>query len=247
MEGIDGNPRLERARELGNEWAERRKRAEQLLKAYEEAAARMVQLGIDSVDAALAILQNRSESVERRESAALVLGNLRHREAVDALIDALAEGDQKLSWMCMWALTRIGSRRGARRLIEIARRSKALMAKQEAVYTLWQLEERRAESLFINLSAGIDKEEEYTRDMATEALGNTWWRPRTQKAIAARLFDPSVSVRYSALCASARICRRTLGCLRGALVAKLSDPDRVDDNRIIAELAARILGQAVNT
>jgi HEAT repeat protein len=176
---------------------------------------------------------------EQRITAASVLGGLRCRDALDALIETLAEGELYLSNACMWALLKIRSRRGSRRLIEIARGKYPLAARQEAIYTLWWLRELRAEPLFIHLCAGVDTEEEYTRDMATEALGNTSKRLRSQKALAARLFDPSPSVRYAALC----VCPYVLpGFLRRALVAKLEDPDRVDDNRIIAKLAAEILG-----
>ena len=110
---------------------------------------------------------------------------------------------------------------------------------------LWQLRELRAESLFIRLSAALDAEEEYTRDMATEALGNTSWRPRTQRAISERLFDPSVSVRYAALCAAGSVGPHTSSCLRDAIIAKLGDPAKVDDNRVIATLARELLGVAV--
>ena len=144
--------------------------------------------------------------------------------------------------MCMWALTGIGSRRGARRLIEIARGNYPLQARQEAVYTLWWLREFRAEPLFIRLCSALDTEEEYTRGMATEALGNTSHRLASQRALAARLFDPSVSVRYSALCACSGVPSHAFpDFLRRALVAKLSDTDRVDDDRVIAELAAQVL------
>jgi hypothetical protein len=98
--------------------------------------------------------------------------------------------------------------------------------------------ESRAEPLFLQLCCALDTEEEYTRDMATEALGNTSWRPRSQRALAERLFDPSPSVRYAALCACPAVLPEFL---RRAIVAKLEDPDRVDDNRVIATLAAEIL------
>ncbi len=143
--------------------------------------------------------------------------------------------------MCMSAITTIGSRRGARQLMEIARTSRSLMAKQEAIYTLWMLGETRSEGLFIRFGAAVDTEEEYTRDMATEALGNTHWNPRTQRAIAERLFDPSISVRYSALCAVTEVNERTLPCLHRALEAKLHDPARLDDERVIADFARRLL------
>jgi hypothetical protein len=159
------------------------------------------------------------------------------------MIEALAEGQQTLSWMCMTALTGVGSRRNARKLIEIARGDHPLPARQEAIYTLWHLCEPRAEPLFIRVSAALDTEEEYTRDMATEALGNTWWRPRTQRALSERLFDPSVSLRFAALCAVRNVDAQTLGCLQRALVAKLADPAKVDDNRVVAELAGRLPGR----
>jgi HEAT repeat protein len=176
------------------------------------------------------------------------LGKLRARDSVPALIDALAEGHLKLSYACMSAILDIRSRRGARRLIEIAGGRYPLAARQEAIYALWQLDELRAEQLFLRICAAVDSEEEYTRDMATEALGNTALRPRSQRALAARLFDPSPSIRYAALCACSRMNRNYGPCefpgfVRRALEAKLNDPDRVDENRVIADLASELLGQ----
>jgi len=135
----------------------------------------------------------------------------------------------------------------ARRLMQIVRGKYPLSARQEAIYALWQLDELRAEPLFLQICAAVDTEEEYTRDMATEALGNTPFRPRTQRALVERLVDPSPSIRYAALCACSRMNRNYGPCefpgsLRRALEAKLDDPDRVDDNRVIAELASELLG-----
>jgi hypothetical protein len=180
-------------------------------------------------------------------AAATILGGLRCRDAVHPFIEALAEGESNLSWACMRALLDIRSRRGARRLMQIVRGKYPLRARQEAIYTLWQLDELRAEPLFLHICAAVDTEEEYTRDMATEALGNTALRPRTRRALAERLSDPSPTIRYAALCACSRMNRNYVPCefpgfLRRALEAKLGDPDRVDDNRVIAELAAELLG-----
>jgi HEAT repeat protein len=206
----------------------------------EEALASRRQLGDHSN------LARQVGTQERRQAAAEILGGLRSRDGVRALIEVLGEGRQQLSWACMHALTSIGSRRGARKLMSIVRGNYPLPARQEAVYTLWQLDETRAESLFIRLSSAVGAEEEYIRDMATEALGNTWWRPATQRAIAERLFDPSPSVRYSALCACSCMYPQPYSFpnfLRHALVAKLDDPDRVDDDRVIAKTAAELLGR----
>jgi hypothetical protein len=247
VEGVpmeDRESPLARARDQGTRDAERRRSAERRAHEIEEATARMRSFGIESVAEAMIIVQKRSERAEIREAAVASLGELRFREAVGPLIEALREGQQQLSGMCMTALTAIGSRRHARRLMDIVRGAYPLPARQEALYTLWHLRELRAESLFIRVSGNIEKEEEHTRDMATEALGNTWWHPPTQRALSERLFDPSVSVRFAALCAVRTVNPRTLTCLRTALLAKLADTDRVDDNRVIAQLAERLLCQA---
>lgn len=76
-------------------------------------------------------------------------------------------------------------------------------------------------------------------------LGNTYWRPQTQRAIAEPLFDPSVSIRYAALCACRGLAYGNPPTfpefLRRAVVAKLGDPDKVDDHRVIAKAAVRLL------
>jgi hypothetical protein len=247
-EGVeDDNSPLGRARRHGTRDAERRRKAESREREKEAAAEKMHQLDAGSITEVLAILQDTSAPSERRIAAAAILGALRCRDAVHPLIEALAEGESNLSWACTRALLDIRSRRGARRLMQIVRGKSPLSARQEAIYTLWQLDELRAEPLFLHICAAVDREEEYTRDMATEALGNTALRPRTQRALAERLFDPSPSIRYAALCACSRMNRNYGPCefpgfLRRALEAKLDDPDRVDDNRIIAELAAELLG-----
>jgi hypothetical protein len=247
-EGVeDDDSPLGRARRHGTRDAQRRRDAESRMREKEEAAEKVRQLRAGSVADVIRITQDRSASPERREAAVAVLGGLRYRDAVGLLIEVLSEGQEKLSSMCMRAITTIGSRRHARKLIDIVRGDYPLPARQEAIYTLWQLREVRAEPLFIQVSAALDKEEEYTRDMATEALGNTSRRLSTQRALAARLFDPSVSVRYAALCACTMMFPQPYAFpdfLRRALAAKLADPEKVDDNRVIAELAASLLGRA---
>jgi HEAT repeat protein len=243
----DDDSPLGRARRHGSRDADRRRLAEGRNRAKEEAVEKMRQLGTESVADVIQLMRDRSEIPERREAATSILGGLKCRDAVGPLIEVLAEGQEKLCWMCMWALTAIGSRRHARKLIDIVRGDYPLLARQEAIYTLWHLHELRAEQLFIHVSAALDSEEEYTRDMATEALGNTARRLRSQKAIAARLFDPSVSVRYAALCACGWMFLQPYefpDFLRRALEAKLEDPAKVDDNRVIAEAAASLLGRA---
>lgn len=59
-----------------------------------------------------------------------------------------------------------------------------------------------------------------------------------------RLFDLSLDVRYSALCAIGSLYRPFPAFLKTALQAKLADTDRVDEHRGVAEFAAELLGRA---
>ena len=245
----DDSPFGRACRHADSDWF-RRRDAESRLARKQTASETMNRFAWTSAAEVMAALEDRSALSVQREAAAAVLGGLRCRDAVATLIEALAEGQPNLSWTCMRALAEVGSRRRSRKLAEIARGNYPLAARQEAIYTLWRLRETRAESLFIRLSAAIDTEEAYTRDMATEALGNTCLRRTSQKALALRLFDPSPSIRYAALCACSMMLPQPFpfpGFLRHALLAKLEDPARLDANRVIATLAARLLGHPQNT
>jgi HEAT repeat protein len=162
-EGVDDDDSpLGRARRHGTSDAERRRAAESRIREQEEAKQKTRELGAISLLNVIEILRDQSEKTERRVEAAAILRGSRSRDAVEPLIEALAEGQQELSWMCMSALTTIASRRGARRLIQIAGGNHPLPARQEAIYTLWHLRELRAEPLFIRLSCALETEEEYT-------------------------------------------------------------------------------------
>jgi hypothetical protein len=143
----DDESRLGRARRHASKDNQRRRLAESKALQKEEALDKMRQLGAGSVADVIRILQDKSASSETREAAAYILRRLRCRDAVEALIDALGEGHERLSDVCMEALTAIGSRRNARRLIDIVRGDHPLPARQKAIYTLWQLQETRAEQL----------------------------------------------------------------------------------------------------
>lgn len=188
----------------------------------------------------IAWLRDRKLPVEKRIAAAEILGGLRCREAVPAFCEALAEGEPNLIWRCGHPLRDMQCRSATKPLIAIAKGNHPLLARQEAIQTLWFLRDARAESALIRISRSIESEEEYTRDRATEALGSTNRRKASQRAIADRLFDPSVSVRFAALCACPSY-QPLPEFLHRALKAKLQDPGRVDEYRVIAEEAANIL------
>lgn len=239
----DDSP-LSRACDRARSDLQRRGRAEYVDWSRSKARQAMIDRGYARVEDALRCLRDHREPVSERAECASILGGFRYAPAVGALIDALAEGDLKLSWACSSALFGIESRRGARKLGRIALHGPTAHAKEAAIYTIWMLHETRAEDTLIRLSRALDHEEEHTRSMATEVLGNTIYRLRTQRAVAERLFDPSVDVRYSALCALGGLYPSLPEFVKTALRAKLNDPDRVDEHRVIAEYAAELLGRA---
>lgn len=61
----------------------------------------------------------------------------------------------------MSALTAIGSRKGARRLMLISAGNYPLPARQEAIYALWRSQEIRAERLIIRLSEGCSQSDRF--------------------------------------------------------------------------------------
>ncbi len=104
-EGVDDDDSpLGRVRRHGTSDAERRRAAESRTREQEEAAQKTQQLGASSLSNVIGILQDQSENAERRVEAAAILRGLRCRDAVEPLIEVLAEGQQALSWMCMSAL-----------------------------------------------------------------------------------------------------------------------------------------------
>lgn len=208
----------------------------------QESLKNLQQLGAESIDDVIRLLRYTAGQKENRAIAAFVLGGLKVGSGVDALIDVLAEGEEPLSNACAHALIEIGSRRGSRRLTRIVRGKYPPAARREALYVLRDLGETRTQSLFIQLCGALDTEDEVMRDMATEGLGNTVRRLRSQRALSERLFDASVSVRCAALCACSRYGRpfNLPGFLLDALNAKLTDPDKLNEHEVIAQYASEI-------
>ena len=165
-------------------------------------------------------------------------------EEIPALIDTLAKGDVSQAWASAHALIAISSRRHARRLLQIAAHGKSVHARQAAIYAIWLLGEERGAEILIRIGADIENESEQTRSMAVEALGNTVFRRRRkQEALARHLFDPSEDVKYSALCALSFL-QSIPPFIQTALREKLTDPGRLDDERVIARMANEILNRS---
>lgn len=220
VEGVDDDESpLGRARRHGCADFQRRRLAEIRAHQKEDSLEKMRQLGAQSVADVIRLLLDRTIGFEKRIAAASVLGSLRCRAGLDAIVQVRIEGQQNLSSACAHALIEIGSRTISRRLMRIVRGKYPLAAPRKLSTHSGSF--GRREQLFIRLCGSLDNEEEYTRELATGALGNTAWRLRTRKAIRERLFAPSVSLRYSALCACGRTNRHVFPeFLRQALQAK---------------------------
>ena len=119
----------------------RRLVAEQQADARDQAISRMQEWNAHSPQDVIRILEDRSQSADRRAQAASALGALRCRQAVQPLVDALGEGDTNLSWNSANALIDIGSRPKRRRLVQVVKGDYPAATRQAAIYTIWTIEE----------------------------------------------------------------------------------------------------------
>lgn len=202
----------------------------------------MKQSGCSSMRELIEVLRDPSQTSDLREEAARVLGHSKCREALGALSYGLDDPVPEIALASAWALQGMQSRSATKPLLRVirGRGQYSDRLRLEAIVAMWEIGDQRAEADLIRVSSAVGIEDEYARDRATEALSRTIHRRKSQRAIAARLFDPSPLVRYSALCACGGLGRPPEFLLR-AVTAKLDDPDRIDDHRVIATQAANRL------
>ncbi|HEU0119200.1 MAG TPA: hypothetical protein VFQ91_01660 [Bryobacteraceae bacterium] len=146
---------------------------------------------------------------------------------------------------CAQQISKFGSRRATRGLLAIVRGSADPMRQLMALHTRWNLFDARAVPLFLYMGATGKTED--LRAVAVEGLGNGIRRRHVQEAVAKCLIDPSVPVRYSALCAAAWLRYVTrqpmIPSLRRALESSANDPASLYTEGDVAELARSILDQ----
>lgn len=187
-------------------------------------------LQLHTIEDMLAALQDPNQPLPRRIAAAQGLGNHRHRPTVLPLIEAMNTEDFHLAFACSKALNSIRSRRHLRLLLRYLRASAPTAAKQAAIYSLHWLRERRGQTTLAMLALPGSGEEEWTRVMAAEALINSVQKPFTQSILAKLFSDSNISVRKSALCATALLHGAPLlPVLRRAMASRLEDPEILHD------------------
>lgn len=183
-------------------------------------------LQLHTIEDMLAALQDPAQPLPRRIAAATGLGTAKHRPAILPLIQAMNTEDFGLAFACSKALNAIRSRRHMRLLLTYLRPSAPTAAKQAAIYSLHWLRERRGQTTLAKLALPGSGEEEWTRVMAAEALLISVRKPFTQSILAKLFSDPNISVRKSALCATALLHGAPLlPILRRAMESRLDDPE----------------------
>lgn len=95
----------------------------------------------------------------------------------------------------------------------------------------------------IYLGRDVAGQTEVTRLMAVEALGNTIERRASQRAAVYHLFDPSVPVRYSALCALGAHFEPYPAFVVEALKRVTQDPDSLYEERDLSKFAEELLAR----
>jgi HEAT repeat protein len=174
----------------------------------------------------LAVLADPAEPTARRLAAIQALSQRRSYAAILPLINAMRE--EPLANACSYALIQIRSRCHLRRLVRFLTPSTPDYLKQEAIYCLWMLNDRRGASTLAKIALDRVRESDHTRLMSTEALSNNNRKGYIQQVLAQAFNDPAIGVRMSALCAAPSP-PHLLSILRRAMEARLNDPEIIYD------------------
>jgi len=185
----------------------------------------------DSAETRRLIVRLRSDRARDRSKAAADLGNVGTREAVPALIAALADPDDHVRQFVASALGNLGDTRAVDPLVH-ALRSDEEHVRQAAAYALGDIGSDRAEPA---LAATLGDANKHVRQAAASALG--YLRdPRAVPALVRLLSDSEAHVRAAAL--------RSLGALGArATVSAVAERYEVASDPYERLEAARALGQ----
>jgi HEAT repeat protein len=138
-------------------------------------------------------------SVEDRIKAFEIAGLSRTAGSLPFLIQALSEDDENVVWAAAHAVIDFGSRSATRPLIRLAVTASNRSSRQAAIYALGFLRDKRAEQFLIRILKDLN-EDEHTRSLAAEALGQVSRSSRSRKALLKAVHDSSVEVARSAQC-----------------------------------------------
>ena len=159
----------------------------------------MAAIGASTERDLIEICRASARSIKQRALACALLGELRSRVSVPALLDvASAEEEPLLVWEALKAVGLIRGRLATPAVMRLARTTASSTKRQAAVYALGILADKRARSLLIRVLSD-QQEDAHTRGIAAEALGLMGSTQRIVAALIQALEDPSGDVRYAAL------------------------------------------------
>lgn len=190
----------------------------------------------------LAILYDLNVPLERRDLASELLGLLAPHGMGPQLVAALAEG--RISWMRWIDIAQLDEHQSVKPLLQLLRTTSDETLQLAAIQALWHgRQDRRIGPALIYVSKS-PRYSENIRSLATEALQAAGPGKAVIRALGERLFDDSVDIRYSALCAIGTL--GVAGQLSNELRQKLNDPARLDDERVVSKKAAELLDPEPN-
>lgn len=185
----------------------------------------------------VAILYDLNEPLERRDLASELLGLLAPHGVGPQLVAALAEG--RISWMRWIDIAQLNEHQSVKPLLQLLRTTSDETLQLAAIQALWLgRQDRRIRPTLIYVSQA-PRYSENIRSLATEVLSAAGPAKAVIRTLGERLFDDSVDIRYSALCAIGTL--GVAGQLSNELRQKLNDPARLDDERAVSKKAAELL------
>lgn len=155
----------------------------------------VIQAGGDSFDALTRLASDAKESNDVRSAACLLLGRLRSKRAIPAVLQAFKSDDLDLGWQATMALAEI-NHKWALKPLEIAARSHPEANRRlAAVYALGFLKDTRAVGILLDV-LNDEQEEPLVRGEAAEALSYKRREDRILETLLQRLQDPVVDVQF---------------------------------------------------
>jgi HEAT repeat protein len=198
----------------------------------------MAAIGVQAYANLLGLCSDAAADSQRRAEACFLLGELRLRSSVSALLKVGAsDNSPEVVWAALCAVGAVGSRRATRALVNIVSSELSPVRRRAAVFALFQLADNRARQALIR--AACDASEEHkTRGLAAEALGLLKRTRYTSGVLVRLLSDPSGEVRFGSLCGLAVLRERSAVPTIRALV---SDRTVVDGTETVGDRALLVL------
>ena len=175
----------------------RRERRRQKVVDLGQASEIMRHLKVDSEEALVRYCQDRQQEFNNRHTACAAIATILGRAAIPFLLQLAGDDESGVVVAAVSSLGSIGSRRSTRPFMRIVRTSKIEVHRQQAIFYLGWLRDRRSENLISRVL--LTDVCARTRLLAAEALEMVYCGRRSVPALIQALPDPSPSVRWSIL------------------------------------------------